>query len=146
MLHKFALAFLAIPLTLTACGEAGSKAADVVQAATKGAVEIGQELANAAAELAQLAPEEARAKLQGVLDAAADKLKEVRDSQTAQRIAAELERGLQELIELAKKLGQALNLEQLETALAELVQRFKSDPRVTNALESLKQRLEALTH
>jgi 2-oxoglutarate dehydrogenase complex dehydrogenase (E1) component-like enzyme len=139
------LCALALSLSLVACGEAGSKTADVVQAATRGAAEIGQQLAEKAAELAKMAPEEAKAKLQGLLDGAARELKELKDSETAQRIVAEFEQAFDKLVELAKKLGEKLDLAGLKNAVVELVERFKNDPRVTSALESLKSKLDSLT-
>jgi hypothetical protein len=133
---------LAVPL-LSACGE-GSKTADVVQAATRGMAEAGQELAAKAAALAELTPEEAKAKLQGLLDSAAVQLKEIKDSETAQRIVAEVERAFDVLVELARKLGEQLDIQGLKASVVELVERFKSDPRVVSALESLAAKLAAL--
>src|SRR5687767_15201294 len=93
-----------LPLALVllpGCGE-GSKTADVVQAATRGVAEAGQQLAQKAAELADMTPAEARTKLQGVMDLAATELREIKDSETAQRVIAEVERAFDKLVELAK--------------------------------------------
>jgi hypothetical protein len=134
--------FLAL-LPLAACGE-GSKTADVVQAATKGAVEVGQKLADKAAELASLAPEEARTRLKEVLDLAARELKAVKDSETAQKIVAEVQRLLDRIVALGIELSRELDLAGLVQSVEDLIERFKSDPRVVNALETLREKLDAL--
>jgi len=140
---SFLLLLFLIPLA--ACGD-GSKTADVVQAATRGAAEVGQELGQMAARLAEMAPEEAKTKLRELVDAAARELKEIRDSETAQKIAAELQRLLDQLVALARKLGEKLDLAALQQSAAEMAERFKNDPRVVNAIEGLKQKLDSLTH
>lgn len=137
----------ALPLALfllPGCGD-GSKTADVVQAATRGVAEAGQQLAEKAAQLADLTPAEAKAKLQGLLDAAAAELREIKDSETAQRIVAEVERAFDTLVELARKLGEKVDLAGLKASVAEMFETFENDPRVVSALESLKAKLEALT-
>ncbi len=139
--HLFAFALLA---PLAACGD-GSKTADVVQAATRGAAELGQQLAEKTAELAHMAPGEAKLKLQGVLDTAGRELKEIKDSETAQKIAAELQLWLDKFVELAKQLGQKLDLAGMKQSVVELIERFKNDPRVTSTLTSLKEKLDSLT-
>jgi hypothetical protein len=58
---------------------------------------------------------------------------------------AELERALDKLVELAKKLGQKLDLAGLKQSVVELIERFKNDPRVTSTLTSLKEKLDALS-
>jgi hypothetical protein len=131
-------------LLLPACGD-GARTAEVVQAATRGVAEAGQQLAQKAAELADMTPAEAKLKLQGLLDTAAVELSELRDSETARRVVAEVERALDTLVELARKLGEELDLAALKASVVELVERFKTDPRVTGALESLKGRLDGLT-
>jgi hypothetical protein len=135
---------LALPLILAGCGPSGEKTANIVQAATRTAAEAGQQLAEKAAELARVAPEEARAKLGEWMDAAANELKEIRDSETAQRVAVEVERALGKLVELAKTLGEKLDLEGLKATVAELIERFRTDPRVVKTLESLRDKLDAL--
>jgi len=130
-------------LSLAACGD-GSKTADVVQAATKGAAEVGQQLAESVAKLADMAPEEAKTKLRELVDAVGRELKEIKDSETAQRLAAELQRLLDQLVALAKKLGEKLDLAALEQSVGELIERFKNDPRVTSTLKSLKEKLDTL--
>src|SRR5262245_18837974 len=95
-------------LALASCGE-GSKTADVVQAATKGSAEVGQQLAEKAARLAEMAPEEAKAKLREFVEVASRELKEIKDSETAQKVAAELKALLDQLVALAKKLGEELD-------------------------------------
>lgn len=139
---RLSVALLLVPLA--ACGD-GSKTADVVQAATKGAAEVGQQLAEMAAGLAEMAPEEAKSKLRELVDTAARELKEIRDSETAQKIVAELQRLLDQLVALAKKLGEKLDLAALQQSATELMERFENDPRVASALESLKQKLDSLT-
>jgi ABC-type Fe3+/spermidine/putrescine transport system ATPase subunit len=129
---------------LTACEPAGSKTADVVQAATRAASEVGQQLAEKAAALAQVTPEEARAKFQEFVDAAAGALAEVRDSETAQRIAAEVERGLAQLGALKASLLPKLELTQLQEKLRALVERFREDPRVVATLKALEERVNQL--
>src|SRR5262245_13762508 len=124
---SLALALLLLP----ACGD-GSKTADVVQAATRTAAEAGQQLAQKVAELAEMTPAEAKVKLQGLLDVAATELKAIRDSEAAQRFAAELERLLDKLLELARKLGEELDLAALKSSVVDLVERFRSDPRVVS--------------
>ena len=135
---------LTAALPLAACGE-GSKTADVVQAATKGAAEVGQQLAEKAAELVKLAPEEAKTKLQGLVETASRELKEIKDSEAAQRLAADVQRVLEKLVELGKKLGQKLDLAGMKATVVELIERFKHDPRVVSALKSLQEKLDALT-
>ncbi|HEX6885406.1 MAG TPA: hypothetical protein VF530_18670 [Planctomycetota bacterium] len=135
---------LPLPLLLGACGD-GQQTADVVQAATRGVAEAGQQLAQKAAELADMAPAEAKLKLQGLLDTAALQMQELRDSETTRRVVAEVERALDKLVELARKLGEELDLAALKASVVELVDRFKEDPRVTDALESLKGKLDGLT-
>lgn len=137
------LSALALLVPLAACGD-GSKTADVVQAATRGAAELGQQLAEKTAELAAMAPEEAKLKLQGLLDATGRELKEIKDSETAQKIAAELEGALDKLVELAKKLGQKIDLAGMKQSVVELIERFKNDPRVTSTLTSLREKLDSL--
>jgi hypothetical protein len=144
MNRSICLSALALLVPLTACGD-GSKTADVVQAATRGAAELGQQLAEKTAELAHMAPEEAKAKLQGVLDAAGRELKEIKDSETAQKIAAELQLALDKLVELAKKLGQKIDLAGIKQSVVELIERFKNDPRVTSTLHGLQEKLDSLT-
>jgi hypothetical protein len=133
----------ALLFSLAACGD-GSKTADVVQAATRGAAEVGQQLAEKAAQLAQMTPEEAKAKLHEFVDAASRELKEIRDSETAQKVAAELQRLLDELAALAKKLGEKLDLAGLHQSVGELIERFKNDPHVANTLKSLKEKLDSI--
>lgn len=140
--HLFALALL---VPLAACGE-GSKTADVVQAATRGAAELGQQLAEKTAELAKMAPEEAKLKLQGLLDSAGRELREIKDSETAQKIASELQHALDKLVELAGKLGQKLDLAGMKQSVVELIERFKNDPLVVSTLKSLREKLDTLTH
>jgi len=140
----FRSAFASLPLALAACGQTSTS--DVVQAATKSATEIGQQLAEKAARLAEMTPEEAKAKLQEFLDAASRELKEIKDSETAQRVAAELQHLLDQLVALAKKLGQKLDLAALQQAVGEMVERFKNDPRVAGTLQSLKEKVDSLTH
>ena len=137
------LAALLFLMSLAACGE-GSKTADVVQAATKGAAELGQQLAEKAARLAEMTPEEAKTKLREFMDAAGRELKEIRDSETAQRVAAELQKLLDQLVALAKKLGEKLDVAALQQSVSDLTERFKNDPRVAKTLESLKQKLDSI--
>ena len=134
---------LASLFLLSGCGD-GSKTADVVQAATRGAAEAGQQLAEMAAELADLTPAEAKAKLQGFLDVAAAELKAIKDSETAQLLVAEIERLFDKLVELARKLGQELDLAGFKASVAERIETFKNDPRVVSALESLRTKLDGL--
>ena len=131
-------------LPLAACGD-GSKTAEVVQAATRGAAEVGQQLAEKAAQLAQMAPEEAKTKLRELVDAAGRELQAIKDSETAQRLVAELQHLLDKLVELAKKLGEKLDLASLQTSAAEMAERFKNDPRVQNAIKGLRDKLDELT-
>lgn len=132
-------------LALAGCGQSGQTTANVVQAAAKGAAEIGQQLAEKAAALAHMTPEEAKAKLQELVDAAATELQEVKDSETAQQIAAEVQKVLVQLEELGMKLSQKLNLASLQQSLEELIERFKNDPRVVSALKSLQEKLNSLS-
>jgi F0F1-type ATP synthase membrane subunit b/b' len=131
-------------LPLAGCGD-GSRTADVVEAATRGAAEMGQQLAEKAAQLADMTPAEAKAKLQGVLDAAARELKEIKDSETAQIVIAHIEQAFDTLVELAKKLGEKLDLAGMKASVTEMVERFKADPRVQHAVESLKTKVDTLT-
>jgi hypothetical protein len=132
-------------LSLAACGD-GSKTADVVQAATRGAAELGQQLAETTAQLAQMAPEEARTKLRELLDATGRTLREIRDSETAQKVLAELERLLDQLVALARKLGEKIDLASLQQSASEMAERFQNDPRVQTALKGLRDKLDELTH
>jgi sugar-specific transcriptional regulator TrmB len=127
-----------------ACGESGSKTADVVQAATRSAAEVGRELGEMAARLAEMAPEEAKTRLRELVDAAARELEAVKDSETAQKIAAELQRLLDQLVALAKKLGEKLDLAAIQQSATELAERFKNDPRVQGALRNLREKLDSL--
>ena len=143
---KLVTAFLSSLLfLLTGCGESGKHTADVVQAATKGVSEAGQQLAQQAARLADLTPEVAKAKMQELVDDAAAGLRAVKDSETAQELAADVERVLDQLVELGKKLGAKLDLASVQQSVTELIERFKNDPRVVKALESVKEKLKSLT-
>lgn len=133
-----------LPFLALGCDD-GSKTAQVVQAATKGAAEVGQQLAEKASALAGMTPEEAKGKLQELLDTAARELGEIRDSEAARRLAAEVQRILEQLGDLATRLGEKLDLAGLRTSIQELVQRFKDDPRVVSALESLRAKIDTLT-
>jgi hypothetical protein len=135
---------LLLLLSLAACGD-GSKTADVVQAATRGAAELGQQLAEKTAQLAEMAPEEARTKLRELLEATGRTLREIRDSETAQKVLAELERLLDQLVALARKLGERIDLASLQQSASEMAERFKSDPRVQSALKGLRNKLDELT-
>lgn len=140
-LTSFAVAFL--PLVLVAsCGESGDKAKAVVQAATKAAAEGGQQLAAKAAELARLAPEEAGAKLREFVDLAARELDEIKDSETAKAVAAEVESALAKLAELKTSLK--INLASLQVKVDELIEKFKNDPRVVSALKALQEQMNKL--
>jgi polyhydroxyalkanoate synthesis regulator phasin len=132
-------------LALAGCGQSGQTTANVVQAASKGAAEIGKQLAEKAAALAQMTPEEAKAKLQELVDAAATELKEVRDSETAQKIASEVQKVFAQLQELGLKLSQKLNLAGLQQSVEELIERFKNEPHVVSALKSLQEMLNSLS-
>lgn len=131
-------------LALAGCGESGAKTASVVQAATRGAAEAGQQLAEKAAELAGLTPEEARGKLQELLDVAAQELRAVRDSETAQRVVAEIQRVLEQLGVFAARVSQKLNVAGLQVTIEDLIQKFRDDPRVTSALKGLHGQLSKL--
>ena len=144
MRPSFRLSTVVLLLTLAACGD-GSKTADVVQAAAKGAAEIGQQLAEQAAQLAQMAPEEAKTKLRELVEAAGRELQAIKDSETAQRLVAELQHLLDKLVELAKKLGEKLDLASLQSSAAEMAERFKNDPRVQTAIKGLRDKLDELT-
>jgi hypothetical protein len=129
---------------LGACGESGEKAAGVVQAATKSAAEVGQQLADKAAELAHEAPDVARTKAQELLDLASRELREAKDSETVRSAAVQLEALLQKLGELGRELASKLDLAALRQSLQELIERFRSDPRVVSALEKAKGALDSL--
>jgi len=129
-------------LLLTGCGQTGEQTANVVQAATKGAAEVGQQLAAKAAELAHATPEVVKQKAQELLDLAALKLQEVKDSEMAHTAAIEIEKALDQLSELKQTMK--LNLASLQVTVRDLIVRFKNDPRVLKALESLKAKLDSL--
>jgi uncharacterized Ntn-hydrolase superfamily protein len=131
-------------LALAACGESGTQAANVVQAATRGAAEAGQQLAEKAAELAVLTPEEAKHKLQELVDLAASELRAVKDSETAQRVAAEIQRVLEQLGVFAARISEKLNVAGIQDALEDLLQRCKDDPRVVATLKALQEKLSTL--
>lgn len=131
-------------LLLGGCGDAGDKAAGIVQAAGKAAGESMQELGAKIAELSQTAPEEARRQTQALLDEAARELQEVRDSETARRIAEELDAFIAKLGELRQSLATKVNVAKVQQAVEDLIQRFKDDPRVTSALKSLQERLSSI--
>src|SRR5262245_33780753 len=115
---------LLVPLPfLSGCGDSGRQTADVVQAASKAAAETGQQLAEKVAELAHTTPEQAKQKLQELVDAAALELKQVRDSETARTVAAEVQSALEELGRLGLKLGEKLNLAGLQTTVVDLIER-----------------------
>jgi hypothetical protein len=138
------LTLCSIPLLLLAgCGRSPEETANVVQAATKGAAEAGQQLAEKAAEIAHAAPDVARKKAQELLDAAARKLQEVKDSEMARQAALEIEEVLAKLSELKQTLLPKLNLASLQASVQELIERFKSDPRVAGALKSLQEKLNS---
>jgi len=129
-------------LSLPGCDQARTN--EVVQAAARKAAEAGEALTAKAEELTGMSREEARAKVQELLDVAADELREVRDSETAQRLVAEVQEVLQTLGVFAQRVAQKLNLAALEETLDELLTRFKNDPRVVETLESLREKLDAL--
>jgi len=135
---------------LAACGS-GEDNASVVQAATKAAGELGEQvaeqasvLAQKAAEAAALKGEEARVKLQELVDEAAAELAEARDSETVQTAMIELDRALVQLAELVRALGAKLDLERVRQALNGSLERFRSDPDVRRASEALRAKLDAL--
>jgi nitrate/nitrite-specific signal transduction histidine kinase len=103
-----------------------------------------QELGAKIAELSQTAPEEARARAQELFDDAATELQEVKDSETAQRIATELEAFVDKLGELRTTIASKLNVAKLQQSVEDLIQRFKDDPRVASALKSLQEKLSTL--
>lgn len=136
---------------LSACGS-GEDNASVVQAATKAAGELGEQvaekatvLAQKAAEAAALKGEEARVKLQELVDEASLELAAARDSETVQAALVELDQALVQLAELVKALGAKLDLERLRLALGEALERFRNDPDVQRASESLRAKLDAWT-
>ena len=132
-------------LMLAGCGESGEATQNVVQAATHAAAETGQQLAQKAAELAQTAPEAARAKMQEFVDLAVSEFEAAKDSETAKKVAAEVDAALAKLAELRTTLTTKLNLAGLETKVGELIERFKNDPHVVAALKALQERLNQLT-
>jgi len=146
------LAHALVPLVLlVACGGDGSDNAGVVQAATKGAAELGEQLvdkagvlAQKATEIAELKGEEARVKTQELFDAAAAELAEARDSETVKNAAAELDQALLKLTELVRALGAKLDLAKLRQSLDGLVERFQNDPDVQRVLTTLREKLDAL--
>jgi outer membrane murein-binding lipoprotein Lpp len=132
-------------LVLCGCGESGERAAGVVQAAGKAAGESMQELGAKIAQLSQTAPEEARARAQELFDDAARELQEVEDSETARRIAEELEAFVDKLGELRTTIASKVNVAKLQQSVEDLIQRFKDDPRVASALKSLQEKLSAIS-
>lgn len=142
-LRSTAVLLSVLVLPLAACGESGQETSNIVQAATKGAAEVGQQIADKTAELARTTPEQAKAKFQEWVDVAARELEAIKDSETAQKLVAKLQEALDQLASLARKLGQKLDLAGLQTKVDEQITRFKTDPRVTGALETLKQKLES---
>jgi len=117
----------------SACGESGEQAGQVVQAASKAAAETAQQMAEHL-DLAQLTPEVAKAKVQGLLDKAAVELAAVKNSATAEKLG-----------QLRQNLGQKLDLQALQKTLLDLIERFKHDPRVTGTLKTLQEKLQTLS-
>ena len=145
---------VALPLLvfLGACGGNSQETAGVVQAATKAAGELGEQvaekatvLAQKAAEAAALKGEQARVKLQELVDEASLELAAARDSEAVQAALLELDQALVQLAELVKALGAKLDLERLRLALGEALERFRNDPDVQRASESLRAKLDAWT-
>jgi len=137
------LATILALIPLTACGR--EDAARAVQAATRDAVELGQKLADRAAELARTSPETARAKAQELMDVAARELGELRDSETARQMATQLGSALERLDALGRSVWDQVDLSAVRQAIAELIERFRNEPHVRAALESLREKLGSLT-
>jgi hypothetical protein len=133
-----------LALPLTGCGEAGEKTSRVVEAASRKALEAGQLLAEKTAELAEMAPEEAKRRFQEVVDLVSSELEDVRDSETAHLVAEQALIALAKLVELKNMLAARLDLAGLRTTVEEMAERFKNDPRVREVLESVREKLDTL--
>jgi hypothetical protein len=146
------VALVLVPLAfLVACGGDGSVNADVVQAATKGAGELGEQLAEKAgilarkaAEAAALKGEEARVKIQELVDLAAVELAAARDSKTVESAVLEVDQALAQLSEFVAQLALELDWTRVRQALADLAERFQNDPDVQRVLAALRERLDQL--
>jgi len=144
-MKNFRILLALVPaLVLPACGE-GQSASDVVHAAAQGAAEAGQKLADKASEITGVSAEEAKQKLQEFVDLAARELREVRDSESARRLAEEIQGLLEQLGVFARKMGETLHVGGLMESLEDLIERFQSDPRVTEALKRLHEKIESLS-
>lgn len=137
------IAFLPLAF-FTSCGESGERAAGVVEAAAKSASETGHELADSAAALARTAPEQAKVKFQEFVDEAARQFEAVKDSETAHKVAGHVEAGLAQLGEFKDTIASKIDFAALRTKVEELIERFKSDPRVVSALESVRTQIDKL--
>jgi len=124
-----------------ACGEAGAKTAQVVEAASKSTAESLRKAVEEL-ELDQLTPELAKAKVQEVIDLAARELAEVRDSAAVERVGQELQSVLDELSQLKQSIVPKLNLATLQKTILDLIERFKNDPHVQALLKSLHEKLQ----
>lgn len=147
---KKTLVGLVVGTLFVACGS-GEESAGVVQAATKAAGELGEQvaekatvLAQKAAELAAAKGEEASLKAQELVDAAALELAAARDSETVRQAVSDIDQALAQGAEFLKALGAKLDLQKLRTTLDEIVERFKNDPDVERVLAALRAKLDAL--
>ena len=135
-MHGMRWTLALLPL-LAGCGRGSQGTVGAVQAATRAATETTAELSRAIIALAHSTPDAVQRELQGLLDAAARELKEVQDSETARRIADDVQRALVELGRLGQRIGEKLDLADLQRNVEHLIQRFADDPRVVGALKAL---------
>jgi hypothetical protein len=143
-MNRPALLSLALVLLASGCDEASRKASNVVEAASQATAD-GLARAAQALEEAGITPEAARATAQQLVDRAAEELREVRESETAARILAVVDGVLTRVGELGEGVADALELDALGLRLRELSERFRDDPRVQRALESVRREIDELT-
>ena len=120
-----------------ACDKVEEKGAGIVEAASK-------KYDQASEELSKLTPEEAKQRVTVLVNEAINKLSSIKDSESAERVKSEITLVLDKLEALGGTLAEKLNLSALEHKLEEVITKFKDDPRVTKALESLRDRIRSL--
>lgn len=140
---KPSLLALALPLLL-ACGEdtAGVQAATkkAIDSAAGAAKEVVDELAEI--DLSSLSPAALEEKAGEAYRWLAESLEQVRDSETAQAVAAKLEPVVDELSALATRLGDELpNRDEVADEIDALRERFPPDSRVREVLDPVLEKL-----
>jgi hypothetical protein len=139
-MHRATLPIAFLVALATACGESAEKSVNVVQAASKSAVETIQHAVESL-DLSQMTPDAAKAKVQQLLDRAGAALAEAKDSEMVQQAIAVLDALLDRLAQLRQSAATKIDVHGLQTSVQEQIQRFRDDPRVQTALKTLQEKV-----